>query len=213
MTNHGATVTLLHHTPLFIADRAISKCWNKETAGECEVNYSRMARVALQYHHSSTIEHITYNFDIDGISRALLQELARHRMANLSVKSSRYTLKELRDEESFFPDEDENLWRAESYVVLTDDSDTNSAIVQALENLRKLTKTTSNDISKYCLPEAYKTSLIWTINARALIGFLSLRTNKAALLEIRELAYEIYEQIPEDHKFLFTDSLYTEEES
>ena len=213
MTNHGATVKLLHHTPLYIADRAISKCWNKETKGECEVNYTRMARVALQYHHSSTIEHITYNFDIDGISRALLQELARHRMANLSVKSSRYTLKELRDEESFFPDENENLWRAEEYVVLTDDSDTNSAIVQALENLRKLTKTTSNDISKYCLPEAYKTSLIWTINARALIGFLSLRTNKSALLEIRELAFEIFDQLPESHQFLFEPSLYKEEES
>ena len=212
MTNSGARVTLLNHTPLYIADRAISKCWNKETKGECEVNYTRMARVALQYNHSSTIEHITYNFDIDGISRALLQELARHRMANLSVKSSRYTLKELRDEESFFPDEDENLWRADEYVVLTSDSDTNTAIIHGLEALRKLVRSgTSNDLAKYAMPEAYRTSLIWTVNARALTGFLALRTNKSALWEIRELAYELYKQLPEDHKFLFTDSLYEEE--
>jgi len=208
MTNSGARVTLLHHTPLFIADKAIGKCWDKPK-DECDT--ARIERVANKHKHSSTIEHILYNFDIDGISRALLQELSRHRMANLSVKSSRYTLKELRDEESFFPDEDENLWRADEYVVLTADSDTNTAIIHGLEALRKLVNTTSNDLAKYAMPEAYRTSLVWSCNARALQNFLSLRTSKSALWEIRELAYELYKQLPEDHKFLFTDSLYKEE--
>ena len=208
MTNSGARVTLLHHTPLGIADKAIGKCWDKPK-DECDT--ARIERVANKHKHSSTIEHILYNFDIDGISRALLQELSRHRMANLSVKSSRYTLKELRDEESFFPDEDENLWRADEYVVLTADSDTNTAIIHGLEALRKLVNTTSNDLAKYAMPEAYRTSLVWSCNARALQNFLSLRTSKSALWEIRELAYELYKQLPEDHKFLFTDSLYKEE--
>ncbi len=55
-------------------------------------------RVGNQFHHASILEHISFNFFIDGISRACLQELARHRIASLSVKSSRYTLKELKDE-------------------------------------------------------------------------------------------------------------------
>lgn len=55
-------------------------------------------RVGNQFHHASILEHIAFNFFIDGISRACLQELARHRIASLSVKSSRYTLKELKDE-------------------------------------------------------------------------------------------------------------------
>lgn len=58
-------------------------------------------RVGNEFRHSSILEHISFNFFIDGISRACLQELARHRIASLSVKSSRYTLKELKDELSF----------------------------------------------------------------------------------------------------------------
>lgn len=45
-------------------------------------------------------EHISYNFDISEVSRALLQELARHRISSFSVKSSRYTLGELKDRKS-----------------------------------------------------------------------------------------------------------------
>jgi len=63
----------------------------------------------------------------------------------------------------------------------------------------------SNDKAKYMLPEAYKTSLVWTINLRSLQNFLRLRTNKAALPEIRELAYGIYKKIPKEHKYLLID--------
>ena len=48
-------------------------------------------RVGNKHKHSSTLEHLVYTFDIEGVSRALLQELARHRMASLSVKSTRCT--------------------------------------------------------------------------------------------------------------------------
>lgn len=60
-------------------------------------------RVGNQFHHASILEHMSFNFFIDGISRACLQELARHRIASLSVKSSRYTLKELKDEKILIP--------------------------------------------------------------------------------------------------------------
>jgi len=59
-------------------------------------------RVGNQFKHASVLEHISFNFYIKGISRCCLQELARHRMASLSVKSTRYTLnKELKHEEAF----------------------------------------------------------------------------------------------------------------
>ena len=193
-------VTLLHNTPLSIADKAIGKCWDKPK-DECDV--ARIERVANKHKHSSTIEHLTYSFDIDGVSRALLQELARHRMANLSVKSSRYTLKELKTAS------DLELY---SFYVLTGKSIVDANNFRALVNLRAiLRENVNNDIVKYMLPEAYKTSLVWTINARSLQNFLALRTNKAALWEIRELAYEIFKQLPQDHKFLFVDSLYLED--
>ena len=192
-------VKLLHNTPLEISDLAISKCWNKNS-GE-QVNEERMHRVGNKFKHSSTLEHITYNFDIDGISRACLQELARHRMANLSVKSSRYTLKELKD-----------AINIKSFIVQTNNEEVDRQNLFRLNVLQDLllTESMSNDIAKYMLPEAYKTSLVWTINMRSLQNFLKLRTDKSALWEIRKLAYSIYNQLPESHRFMFTEFIYKE---
>lgn len=207
-------VKLLHYTPLDIANTAIGKCWDKDT----DKPEARMYRVANKFKHSSTIEHITYNFDIDGISRACLQELARHRMQNMSVKSSRYTLGELKSEHRFARIGDYDLkdtlykdWkRADKYLVYTDDKDIDLMSLTALENLRRIVCSgKSNDIAKYCMPEAYKTSLISTMNMRALQNFLSLRTDKSAMWEIQELAHAMFEVIPDDHKFMLVDYVKT----
>lgn len=47
------------------------------------------------YFHESTLEHICFNMFVSGISRSLLQELARHRIASYTVKSTRYTMTEV----------------------------------------------------------------------------------------------------------------------
>ena len=199
-------VTLLHNSPLSIPDMAIGKCWDKQ---KCEPDLERMYRVANKHKHKSTIEHLVYSFDIDGVSRALLQELARHRIASYSVKSTRYTLKELKEEEEFtvYGDyTDDSFLRAYKYVVFTDNDDVDDEILRALERLRLVvSKGIANDITKYCLPEAYKTSLVMTINARALQNFIELRTSKSALWEIRNLAKAMYDVLPEEHKFLFKE--------
>ena len=60
-------------------------------------------RVGNQFHHGSILEHVSFNFFIDGISRACLQEWSRHRHMSQSVESTRYTMaKELKAEQSFF---------------------------------------------------------------------------------------------------------------
>ena len=187
-------VELKHYTPLQVADDAIGKCWDKPSTGEC--NIKRMHRVANQFKHASTIEHISYNFDIDGISRALLQELARHRHTSLSVKSTRYTLKELKN----CADED-----IQSFNIHIDDRINIINGLQLMSIRDMLQGGASNDRVKYLLPEAYKTSLVWTINARSLQNFLSLRTDKAALWEIRDLAKEIYSKLPIEHMYLFEE--------
>ncbi len=190
-------VTLLHNTPLEVADTAIGKCWDKPTPEGEPCNIDRIHRVGNKHKHASTLEHLSYNFDIDGISRALLQELARHRIASYSVKSSRYTLKELK-----------NTTVVEDFLVFTGNEDVDMVSIDALYVTQELLQAgISNDIVKYTLPEAYKTSLIWTINARSLQNFLALRTSKAALWEIQSLAYKVYKAIPNDHKFLFEEFL------
>ncbi len=192
-------VRLLYNTPLKIADIAIGTCWDKQRDDDV-IDLERMDRVANKFKHASTIEHVTYNFYIKGISRALLQELARHRMANISVKSTRYTLKELKD----FKTPIDFTLDFDKFLVSSGNIDVDICSWSALLKLKTILENgTSNDRAKYCLPEAYKTELTWTINARSLQNFLHLRTAKAALWEIRDLANELYSVLPEDHKFLF----------
>ena len=73
--------------------------------------------------------------------------------------------------------------------------------------------TKSLDIVKYCLPECYKTELTWSVNARSLQNFLSLRSSKSALWEIRNLSLKLYESLPQEHKFIFEDHVNQELEA
>lgn len=200
-------VTLQHFTPLVICADAIRTCWqsfDKSDSGG-EKDRELIDRVGNKFKHASTLEHLVYNFYVEGISRALLQELARHRMASLSVKSTRYTLKELKDEDPFSID---HKGRAEKYLVMSGVDIVDEMSIRALENLRiVLVEGISNDRAKYCLPESYKTELTWSINARSLQNFISLRSDKAALWEIRDLAHLLYHSLPAEHQYLFENSL------
>jgi thymidylate synthase (FAD) len=200
-------VTLHHYTPLVICSDAIRTCWQSfdKSDNGGEKDRDLIDRVGNKFKHASTLEHLVYNFYVEGISRALLQELARHRMASLSVKSTRYTLKELKEEAAYSVDDTE---RASKYLVMTGVEMVDQMSIKALENLRLvLVEGISNDRAKYCLPESYKTELTWTINARSLQNFISLRSDKAALWEIRDLANLVYNTLPIEHRYLFENSL------
>lgn len=201
-------VELLYNTPLWVCSKAIRKCWASEDKSDTicyndafiigTKDKELIERIGNKNKHKSTLEHLVYTFDIDGISRACLQEVARHRMASYSVKSSRYTLaKVLKDG-------------------CVDDVYTHTGIVSLDEKIEEAIITIANnthiqnDLLKYMIPEALHTSLVMTINARSLQNFLSLRTSPSALWEIRQLAYALYEAIPKEHKYLFEDSLYKE---
>ena len=139
----------------------------------------------------------------------MLQELARHRIASLSVKSTRYTLKELKEIEPF---EETDFEGASRFIVLTHHEEVDKASIRALNNIQKLLKLgINNDMAKFALPECYKTELTWTVNARSLQNFLLLRSSKNALWEIRKLAYTLYDNLPENHKYLFESLLYKAE--
>ena len=198
-------VKLLHHTPLEVADIAICKCYGNEPHSDSEKVKARINRVANVSKHASTIEHISYSLDINGISRACLIELSRHRIASYTVKSSRYTLQELKKEQPFDIVRIANDGvKASKYIVLTGDKDVDNMSILALENVRRMIQEGKpNDVSKYCMPESFKTSLVMTINARSLQNFLELRSSKHALWEIQLLAKAMYEAIPDEHKFLY----------
>ncbi len=206
-------IALLNYTDLKVCSHAIRTCWQsfEKSDNGGEKDKELIDRVGNKYKHASTLEHLSYTFYIKGISRACLQELARHRVASLSVKSSRYTLKELKSEEGFLPFNEANLNRAEKFLVMTENSKVNEASLRALENLRLLLQENiSNDFAKFAMPESYKTELTWSINARSLQNFLHLRSSRSALWEIRNLAYAIFEAIPKEQQFIFEDLIFKE---
>ena len=98
----------------------------------------------------------------------------------------------------------ENVERASKYIVLTGNDNVDYYSILALEGIRiNVHSNIPNDVSKYSLPECFKTSLVRTFNARSLQNFLELRTSKHALKEIQDLAKALFEVIPNEHKFLF----------
>ena len=200
-------VTLMHHTPLEVCAHAIRTCWqsfDKSDEGG-EKDKALIDRVGNKYKHASTLEHLVYTFYIKGVSRALLQELARHRITSLSVKSTRYTLKELKNREPF---NENDYKKAEEFLVLTGNKMVDTASIKALNNLQEILKLgTSNDIAKFCLPESYKTELTWTINARSLQNFLELRSSKSALWEIQSLSHQLFDTLPIEHQYLFEERI------
>ena len=202
-------VKLLSYTPLEVINTAIRTCWDSHDKSDNlgEKDLDLMKRVIMQYSHGSIAEHCVFNFFIQGISRLNLMELTRHRLASYSVKSTRYTLKELRNESEFTIKDKE---RASKYINLTDNNNVDECSIQALENVRRLVNNAVNynvtqDLIKYALPECYKTDLTFSINVRSLRNLLKLRTSKTAHFEIRNLAYKLYEALPEEFKFLFAD--------
>jgi len=229
-------VDLLQSTGLATCATAIRTCWqsfgNSDSIKEYDTidgsyigttvgpkDKELIDRIGNKFKHASTLEHIVYTFYISGVSRALLQEVARHRMASPSVKSTRYTLSELKNEELFVMlgvgDEGEPFMRttegaidrAEKYLVKVDGNIDISSMLSLDRISKKLRQGEANDKVKYLLPECYKTELTWTINARSLQNFLHLRSSKSALWEIRDLANTVYSALPEDHMYLFTDCL------
>ena len=214
-------VTLLHHTPLSIAVTAARTCWDSFSKGgnyECpsdtlvDADIALLDRLIHKNKHESIAEHISYNFSIERLPRYVLQELCRHRIASYSVKSTRYCLKELKDEKPFVEGDMNKLdylvydWtRAAKYINLKEPFNPRFQVIQ-LELLRQAVQNTKSlDDVKDLVPESYLTNLIWTINIRSLRNFLHLRLSKSAHFKIRELAELVYEAIPNEHKFLFED--------
>ena len=155
---------------------------------------SEVLRRIINAGHESVLEHITLTYSIKGLSRACLQELARHRHISLSVESTRHTLKkQLEDIKLFEELPQEYLNVAQSFALFA-----------------STTPDLTNDELKYFLPEFWPTNLVLTSNIRELRHILKLRTAPSALREFRELARAMYDAVPEEYKYLLTDCVHEE---
>ena len=179
-------VKLLNKPDMSIIIEATRTCYNSmsksDNLGEKDL---ALLKNIIGSKHESVLEHMVFTFKITDISRACLQELARHRIASYSVKSTRYTLKELRDT----PDNE-----LEKFLIEDIESIVKSSAIDSLKKIKMMLNMSNPDMDKikYALPECYKTELVWTINLRSLRNFLKLRLSLKAHQEIRKLATIVY---------------------
>lgn len=160
--------------------------------------------------HESPIEHCSFTFGVEGVSRALLAQLTRHRIASYSVKSQRYV-----NENQFeyvTPPEIENNEQAKKIYI-----DTMSDLQERYEKLAEILKAEhiKNGVdekkaekraiedARFILPNACETKIIMTFNARSLFNFFSHRCCERAQWEIRELADEMLKLVKEVAPTLF----------
>ena len=179
-------VILLNKPNLSLVIQATRTCYDSmdksDNLGEKDL---ALLKKIIDSKHESVLEHLVFTFKIEGISRACLQELARHRIASYSVKSTRYTLKELRNT----PDNE-----LEKFLIEDIGPIVKSSAIDSLKKIKMMLNMSNPDMDKikYALPECYKTELVWTINLRSLRNFLKLRLSLKAHQEIRKLATIIY---------------------
>lgn len=140
--------------------------------------------------HESPLEHATMTFGIENVSRALLAQITRHRIATFSVQSQRYVKNTKK--EYYTPEEITNNKLAK-YIYdecVTNCFDKYNDIVNLLIK-DGLTEKEAIENARCVLPNASLTKLLMTMNIRSLYNFFKLRTCKRAQKEIREVALEM----------------------
>lgn len=160
------------------------------------------------YGHLSPVEHISFTFGIEGISRACSHQIVRHRLASYSQQSQRYV--DLSSDVGFVvpPAVLDDPKLLDSYVnsVNKEFEDYSNLVLEleeryllGVDNIGKKEKTAIHkkalEDARYLLPNACETKLIMTMNARSLMNFFSERCCERAQWEIREVAEQMLDEV------------------
>ena len=148
--------------------------------------------------HLSVLEHASFTFGIEGVSRALLAQLTRHRIASFSVQSQRYV-----------------KFNKDINFVIPPTISKDKNLLAKYNEFLKLSQQYYNDFLKadipaedarYVLPNASTTKIILTMNARELRHFFALRCCNRAQWEIRDMACKMLKLVKEVATILFDDA-------
>ena len=179
-------VGLISYTPE--AERKVAMaarlCYSPIGAAELEERLSEkqvqaLVEKILAMGHFSTLEHVSFTFAIEGVSRVLTHQLVRHRIASYSQQSQRY-VKEHEFEFIVPPAIAANPSARERFESLMEEVRTVYAELTAMG--------VHQEDARYCLTNATETKILVTMNARALFNFFELRCCARAQWEIRALA-------------------------
>lgn len=133
--------------------------------------------------HQSPLEHVSFTFGIEGVSRAMLAQITRHRIASFSVQSQRYV--DMSDGFGYVIPESIEQNPEARYVF--------DAFMRGIDTLYTYLRSCGipAEDARFVLPNACETRMIVTMNARELLHFFSLRCCKRAQWEIRAVADEM----------------------
>lgn len=143
----------------------------------------RIIKRVTGYGHVSVIEHASFTFSLEGVSRAMTHQLVRHRIASFTQQSQRYVTYDTLDN---YVTPETITSNGEAKRVF---DSTLTAISEAYRKLLNLG--VPKEDARFILPNAAKTNIIVTMNARELRHFFSLRCCARAQWEIRETACEM----------------------
>ncbi len=207
-------VELIAHTPEpeKVVAAAAKLCYSNAQISDLMAGLTPEKSRAFVQHlaslgHESPTEHVSFTFAIEGVSRTLLAQITRHRLASYSVQSQRYV--RLDQFEYVLPPEVENDPAArEAFESEMRQQDENYKRIAALlkeghirrlmkeeglseEDAAKKAEKMAIEDARYVLPNACTTKMIVTMNARSLQNFFRLRCCNRAQWEIHQLADEM----------------------
>lgn len=196
-------VTIVAHTPN--PEETIAKagklCYSKVGVDEIsdkltDEDVDRFVNMLVSMGHESPLEHVSFTFAVEGISRACSHQIVRHRIASFSQQSQRYVnLKECfkfitPPEIEVFDEAFEHYVETMNFVfekyVLISKLLMDRYISEGM-NKRDAEKKAIED-ARYVLPNAGETKMVFTMNVRSLLNFFKHRDCNRAQWEIRELA-------------------------
>ena len=191
-------VTLLSHTP--DPDRSVAAagrlCYAPVSAAELETGMTdeevaKLVRILVRSGHHSALEHASFSFAVDGVSRACTHQLVRHRVASYNQQSQRYV----------------NFSAADSFVVppsIAANAEAQRVFLKAIDDARAAydrlvelglaegrSKESVQEDARFVLPNAAETKIVVTMNARELRHFFQVRCCNRAQWEIRALAWQM----------------------
>lgn len=180
---------------MLLTDEEIKTCNGR---GEI-VNLSKQKKIKfikslIKSGHETPLENAVITFSIKNVSRALLAQITRHRLATFCVESQRYVKYDKEEykisEDYYVPDSIKN-----NPDILTKYEKHHQQCCELYNSLIK--NNIPAEDARFILPQSFFTNLTMTMNYREIRHFLKLRLNSHAQAEIRTLAQEIKKLIPE----------------
>lgn len=221
-------VKLLSYTPEpeKVISMAAKLCYSQVGVEGIEKNLTdeaieRFLNMLIDIGHESPLEHVSFTFAVEGISRSCSHQIVRHRIASFSQQSQRYV--KLNQFEYIIPPEINEIEEAravfidamekdqESYDKLVDilfDKHYNNLIKSGKnekEAKRQAEKKAIED-ARYVFPNACETKMVLTMNTRSLYNFFDHRCCERAQWEIRELATQMLIEVKKVAPILFKNS-------